>query len=136
MTMVPPRLLKQKANVVRDVDGRRAWAFTQKKCAACWLSSWNAWHWLETHHIVSSAGRCDSLPNLLRACNHCHRAAEGERIMVHGTVLPTLSIGACLTLKMESDPGNFDLARLEILYGQRLPRPEAVPEWFLKERGR
>mgnify|MGYP001599401743 CR=1 FL=1 len=130
MSRVPPRPERQKSKPIRDPEGRRAWALTQRRCAACWAQCG-----LSVHHLAKP-GRDDGVENLLCLCIVCHQAAEGVVVNRMGVRVPVLALGMCLTLKRESDPKNWKPERLEILFGQRLPDLEPRPELFLQERRR
>lgn len=93
----------------------------------------------QAHHIIKS-GRSDEPCNLFKCCADCHGAAEGLHIVRNGVRLPTLSLGACLTLKRALDPTHWWPDRLHALRARPLPDLAAPPDWFLdrflENRGR
>lgn len=93
-------------------DAIRDWASGKTACAACWIDYVEAersgFLGLQAHHIIKrSRVRCDRPWNLLRLCERCHRLAEGECIRVDGIVLPVLTEGHCLWLKLTADPDEW-----------------------------
>ncbi len=114
------------------------------RCMAC---GWNPeaplyreWMFgrLENAHIVGGPGRRHDRRAIVRLCAGCHRLSHGDRIVVRGLVLPTLSLENLLWLKREHDPENYDaeyLQSLRIRSGEKLV-PAPLPEWFHKERSR
>jgi hypothetical protein len=107
-----------------------AWGKAHDHCAACGRSGGGALD-LSTHHIVKQ-GRAHEAANLLRLCIHpCHDLAEGLDVRVNGYLLPKITIGVALSMKMRSDPAEVDLARLQELRGSRLPDPEVIPAAFV-----
>jgi len=63
--------------------------------------------------------------------------AEGRGAVgwLNGVVVryPRLTIGMCLRAKHRSEPGDWNPERLERLYGQALPIPEALPALLVAE---
>jgi hypothetical protein len=88
-----------------------------------------------THHVVRFR-RSDERCNLLRCCSRCHSLCEGLQIrQPNGTLYPTLPLAVVLTVKRAREPQDFDAARLEVLYGRRLPWPKPLP-WIFEEEFR
>lgn len=125
-----------KAHPIKDRAILAQFAVEQQRCACCWIGV-NPFlsRKLEIHHIIRQ-GRSDERCNLLRLCNECHRLAEGENIRQDGELLPKLSLGMCLWMKLESDYGNHNLRRLAELYHKRLPEPELLPDVHMDRRNR
>ena len=130
----------EKSHAVRDPELRSSWRQEQSRCACCWRPYYQNGAWIECHHIVKP-GRSDELCNFLGLCAgfvegpRCHELAEGMRIRRDdGELWPTLSLANCLWLKRESDPENFDPARLEQLLHKFLPEPERPSELFFQCR--
>lgn len=127
-------------NAYENDDAIRDWASTKTHCAACWIDHVEAersgFIGLSSHHIIKrSRIRCDRPWNLLRLCERCHRLAEGERIRVNGLLLPALTEGHCLWLKLTDDPGEWRpklLAKLKAPV--RLDGLLPVPMVLLRER--
>lgn len=125
-----------KAKPVKDRGILEEFAVDQQRCACCWIGV-NPFlsRKLEVHHMIKQ-GRSDERCNLLRLCNECHRLAEFERVRVDGKILPTLTLGRCLWLKLESDSEHFNLPRLAELYHKNLPEVEMLPDALLRRRDR
>lgn len=124
----------EKAVPVKSRATLERFAAEQDRCACCWIGrNPTLDRRLEIHHLVK-LGRSDERCNLLMLCNECHRLAEGERIRVAGELLPTLTLGMCLWLKLESDPEHFDLARLTKLRHWNMPPLEMLPDRLLGRR--
>lgn len=131
MTEHDKRILSPKTHPSKDEDTYRAWSAQRTFCYACGHKG--DWLPLETHHIVK-AGRAHEPCNLIRLCHRDHCLAEGLDVRdERGELLPKLTIGMCLSLKSIQDPEEYDAARLEQLRGSRLPEPEAVPEYFMRQ---
>jgi len=120
-----------------------AWNRAHGHCAACGRDG--GAFGLSTHHIVKQ-GRAHEATNLLRLCVHpCHDLAEGLdvrgpaiegiippgiRVRSPGPLLPKITIGIALSMKLRCDPSEVDMARLQELRGSRLPGAEPIPEFF------
>lgn len=128
----------------RKVVGR--WAATHDYCQVCLISEraarWRRLTGLQTHHIIKP-GRSDEPCNLLRVCERCHRIIEGERVPDRKAGhFPKLTLAHVLHCKRELDPHEYDPDRLTVLWRHRerkdgfdpLPRPQSLPEAFIKER--
>ena len=123
-------------------DALSAWSQTKPECAACWIghreAESNGIAGLSSHHLIKrSRIRCDRPWNLLRLCERCHRLAEGECIRVNGIVLPVLTEGHCLWLKLTSDPDEWRpklLAKLKA--PMKLEGLLPPPEFLVRERQR
>lgn len=104
-------------------------------CWACgWSGGFRAWMVprLENAHIVGGAGRRHDRRAIARLCAGCHRLSHGDRIVVDGIVLPTLSLQNLLWLKQAYDPEWYDVPYLQSLRIKRAEAlvPEELPEWF------
>ena len=75
---------------------------------------------------------------LAHALRNCHRLAELERIPhPDGGYWPVLTLAICLSLKLESDPENWDLAWLEEHHRiGKLPSRLPLPTAFQIERSK
>jgi hypothetical protein len=136
----------------KDEDFYREWCLAAGRqfCYACGVSGAEAaarWPGLSTHHVVK-AGRAHEATNLIRLCDWCHGAAEGQprRVLWQSRAArdrylwPCLSLAHCLWLKREREPAEYDPARLAQLLLRPLPDPEPPPAvyraaWALR-RGR
>jgi len=116
---------------ITDRDWLIEWGLQHERCAACG-ADWG----LQTHHLVKrSRRRMDRGFNLLRLCLYCHSAAEGIRVCDAGHEwVPLLSLSACLRLKREADPDEWEPEMLEELLGRPLPSLEEIPEFFTRKR--
>ena len=125
-----------KSYPVKDKAALEQFAVDQQRCACCWIGV-NPFlsRKLEIHHLIKQ-GRSDERCNLLRLCNECHRLAEMESIRENGDLLPKLTLGMCLWLKLESDYGHHDLRRLTELYHKRLPECELLPDEHMDRRNK
>ena len=104
-------------------------------CAACGRTEG-----LTVHHIIGGrGGRSDEPCNLLCLCwNPCHLLAEGLDVRNAGPLaackdllLPKITLAVALTMKLETDPEEYDEVRLTILHGRPLPQLFARPHFFL-----
>lgn len=117
----------QRCKPVRDDEGRRQWAVSQRqRCQVCLgRFDWRGWH---CHHIIRFK-RSDEPANWLLVCAVCHDkvhdAPNGQ----------PLTVGHTLTCKQLAAPDEFDLARLEQLAGHPL-ECEPLPDWLLAVRGK
>lgn len=152
MTDRDRQILGPKSKAVDDVPMVREWRNRHDYCAACGLRGP-----ITVHHILGGRdGRSDEACNLLALCwSPCHQLAEGLDVRFHDVrgvkrlsgnvaellagneptvddlpLMPKLTIGHCLTLKMRADPDEYDEVRLQELRGSRLPDPEPLPEFF------
>jgi len=115
----------------------RAWRNQQSHCAACHKPKGEGWPAHSAHHLLNGRhGRPKDVRNLLMLCGNCHRLAELERIQhPNGGCWPVLTLAMCLSLKLESDPENWDLAWLEEHHRiGKLPSRLPLPMAFLIER--
>lgn len=113
----------------------KAWGKAHGHCQCCGYSGSAFGRTLTSHHIIKP-GRSHEACNLLRLCQRCHSLAE--LLQVRGKdkeVMPKLTIGVCLAIKLTREPEAFDAARLEVLLGQKLPEVGVIPEIFEKEYG-
>ncbi len=119
-----------------------AWGRAHWYCAACGRTEG-----LSTHHIIKQ-GRAHEDCNLLRLCLHpCHDLAEGLTVAgdeewKHGPngrkwkvryLMPKITIGIALSMKLRCDPAEVDMDRLQQLRGSRLPDPEPIPAYFVRQ---
>lgn len=120
------RPMYQKCKPVRDEEARVLWRAEQgSKCQCCLKAP--DFRGLAVHHIVRFR-RSDEPCNLLLLCGDCHEACHdgsGEK----------LSIGMMLTVKVLTDPTEYDRPRLEELYGSPMEL-EPMPDWLLLKRMR
>lgn len=129
-------------NAYENDDAIREWASTKTACSACWIDHVEAERYgflgLQSHHVIRrSRIRCDRPWNLLRLCERCHRLAEGECIRVDGVVLPVLTEGHCLWLKLTADPDEWRPKMLAKLKAPvKLEGLLPVPVFFIRERQR
>ena len=122
---------------VRNTTAYVAWGRAHPFCAACGREGGGAFG-ISTHHIVGgSGGRSDEPCNLLRMCMHpCHDLAEkldvrgparyahdftGAIVQLRGELLPKITLGIALSMKLRCDPNEVDWDRLQELRGRRLP---------------
>lgn len=122
----------EKSRPNKDEARYREFALAHPHCQCCGLHESRSWPPLSNHHIIKS-GRSHDWCNLLRLCGHpCHSLAEGLDVRDESTglLIPKLTIGVCISIKLECDPDGFDLDRLRTLRGSRVPDPEPVPEFF------
>lgn len=120
------------------------WGRQHPFCAACGAGEYGT-HSLTNHHLIGGrGGRSDEACNLLRLGWHpCHQLAEGMTIHGEGepcvgfpnirknTMLPKITLGIALSLKLRCDPEEMELERLQELRGSRLPEPEEIPRHFV-----
>ncbi len=124
----------------KDEEFYTAWGLAHWFCAACGRTEG-----LSTHHIIKQ-GRAHEACNLLRLCLHpCHDLAEvldvpdafptfGVRVIASaGRLLPKITIGVALSMKLRCDPAEVDMDRLQQLRGSRLPDPEPIPAYFVRQ---
>lgn len=126
----------QKCKPVKDPKFYKKWAEDHPRCQCCGIGETAARRRdggvpISTHHIVKFK-RSDEACNLLRLCNRCHQLAEGIR-QVEGDLLPKLTLGVCLTIKMMRDAEAYDPERLAQLRGCALPDPEPIPDFLQAE---
>ena len=114
--------------LIRDPSARRIWAASHSWCMACGTSKPD-FRGFSVHHIIRGNGRSDEPCNYLFLCGECHDLAENHCLVKDGELLPRLTLGACLSLKKEREPEQFDLARCMELAGRTLEL-EPVPEYF------
>lgn len=138
------------------------WGRSKPFCAACGAGEYGL-HVLTNHHVIpGSGGRSDEPCNWLRLGMHvCHDLASGLDVRgeprwvrchecgpgilsckscmgfgwVHesGILLPKITLGIALSLKMRADPDEVDLERLQELRGSRLPDLEPIPQFFIDQ---
>lgn len=136
------------------------WGRAHDFCAACGAGEYGL-HVLTNHHIIpGSGGRSDEPCNWLRLGMHvCHDLASGldvRRPGSHvrcetcgdrnpscrwckgrgitwkpGTLLPKITLGIALSLKLRCDPDEVDWDRLQELRGSKLPNLEPIPQFFI-----
>lgn len=112
---------------VRDAKFRKAWSESNDRCQVCGKTDEesrrdNGGVGLETHHIIRFK-RSDEACNLLRVCSKCHGLIHDSVFRDSGgREIPHLTLGAIIAIK--ASHGEFDLARLQELYGQALPEAE------------
>lgn len=116
--------MRPKLVPVKDPVFYKAWAAAHTHCQCC--AATLSFPPLSTHHIVRR-GRSDEACNLLRLCGVCHDLAEHRTRTVSGVRIADLTLGMCLRLKSDRDPGDFKRQRLEELYGQTLPDLSDIP---------
>jgi hypothetical protein len=115
----------------------RAWREEQTRCAACHRPKGQGWPPHSAHHLLNGRhGRPEDVRNLLLLCGTCHLLAELERIPhSDGGYWPVLTLAICLSLKIESDPENWDLTWLEQHHRiGKLPSRLPLPLAFHVER--
>lgn len=101
---------------VRKPQSVKDWARLHVSCWGCGTN-----YRVETHHIVGGSGRSDEPCNLFRACAfECHPRCEG--LTINGK--PPFRLIDVLLMKLDRDPSNFDLERLQELQGRK---------WMLEE---
>jgi hypothetical protein len=105
-------------------------------CMACgiqngWRGRFSYPRWLENAHIIGGAGRRADRRGIVRLCKMCHDLSHGERIRHNGELLPRLTLGNILWLKLARDRAHFDPDYLGSLYHYRLPEI-AEPDSFFK----
>lgn len=122
---------------------RVAWGRRHDFCAACGAREYGL-HVLTTHEIIGGQGGRSQEPcNWLRLGWHaCHQLASGldvrgpawtHRTMgrIPGDLLPKITLGIALSMKLRCDPDEVDWDRLQELRGSRLPDPEDIPRHFV-----
>ena len=140
--------LADKNHPVKDEEAYAEWGRRHTFCAACGRSE--SAFGLSTHHIIK-AGRSHEPCNLLRLCLvPCHdlaelldvrgpakfawrKAADGrllDRVQIPGDLLPKITIGIALSMKLRADPAEVNWERLQELRGCRLPDLEEIPAHF------
>lgn len=118
------------------------WGEAHNFCAACGREDGGVFG-LSSHHIVKQ-GRAHEACNLLRLCiSPCHDLAEGMTIRGEGEpcvgfpeirknmLLPKITLGIALSLKLRCDPDEVDWDRLQELRGSKLPELEPIPTYFV-----
>lgn len=121
---------------MRDADlvGLKRFAEEFSHCWACGFEAGRShgMQWLEVHHIAKP-GRNHCRENLSRLCSLCHRAAEGERVVLDdGVRLPVLRFDHILWLKAKHDRQHYDRKVLMKLRRRRwLPKPALPPDWYV-----
>lgn len=125
----------RKANPVKDpvLYGRYVEDFPY--CQACGLPLYAAVKQtvsLTRHHIIKFR-RSDERCNLLVLCSRDHDLAELRSVRRGGLLLPKLTLGVCLSLKLLRTPDEYDAERLAELFGQALPDLEPVPQFLVDE---
>ncbi len=138
--------LAPRAKPSKDTVFYAEWGRQHTFCAACGRDG--PTFGLQSHHIVKQ-GRSHEAANLLRLCAWpCHSLAEGldvrgastmfedpwlGLIRVPGDLLPKITLGIALSMKLRCDPAEVDMARLQELRGSRLPDPEEIPLYFVRQ---
>jgi hypothetical protein len=130
------------ARKLSDQD-RQMFAVFMDRHTHCWACGWqpglarpvsqDIWaapQRLENHHIIGGSGRKHIRPNIARLCSLCHRLFHGDRIRVNGELLPELSMGNILYLKLVHDPRWYKRDELDDLTIGLLPTPEMLDDWF------
>ena len=135
----------KRAKPSKDTAFYADWGRAHDYCAACGRDG--GIFGLSTHHIVKQ-GRAHEACNLLRVCiSPCHDLCElldvrgpakyaiNSRGCVErfpGELLPKITLGIALSMKLRCDPAEVDMARLQELRGSRLPEPEPIPDEFIR----
>jgi len=113
------------------------WSEMFRSCAVCWWPSSDYRRDMEVHHIVGGPNRSKgNVPfNYLKLCDRCHAVYHSGKVAAN---VPDLHLGHILWAKRESDPEEFDIARLAALKGRvgLAKDPEPLPTYFLDERQR
>jgi hypothetical protein len=129
--------IKRKPRRNDDPNSRYEWRQTHGACACCWAREGGFGCILHVHHMLSGRfGRKDHPANYLRLCGPCHDLVHcGGQRGASGDLLPTLTLGMQLTLKMETDIENYDRDWMQTVMGkQPLPEPEPLPKELLALR--
>jgi len=116
-----PSPFAPKSKAVKDKHAAREWALKQDCCVNCGRRD-N----LSVHHIIGGrGGRSDEPCNMLCLCMPCHDLAEDRDVRgPDGELLPKLTEGNCLWLKMTYNPKEYDAERLQEMKRCRLDDPE------------
>lgn len=118
---------------IKDPVGRREWALSRldRGCIVCGTLAPPDFRGFSVHHILGgNCGRSDEPANYALVDGVCHDLAEGRQIRQYGKVLPTISLGLMITIKMIRDHEDFSLSRLAELNRERLPHLEPIPDWI------
>lgn len=123
-----------------------AWADSLiQRCFACGVKAKGESVQLQRHHIANGKlSRDDDCRNIVLLCfqmregaPRCHDLAELHRIPKRGGgYWPTLTRGACLALKRECDPDNYDESYLREQLKWGWQDLEPLPVELLAERQR
>ena len=116
--IVPIREPIKSREVVHSEHARRKWASTRLRC---YFDRQNCHSnvGMHTHHIVGGSGRSDEACNLIRVCAYCHRR-------IHRTERPVITLYDVLMAKLDHDPKEYDLDRIEELRGSAILLRDAL----------
>jgi len=118
----------------KDAAARAKWGRSKWFCAACGATEYGL-HVLTTHEIIGGRGGRSFEPcNMLRLGMHpCHDLASlldvPSELPTGPRLLPKITLAVALSLKLRSDPDEFDLDRIQELHGRPI-EPEPIPEFF------
>lgn len=119
----------------RQVMELLQWSEQFRSCAICWWPSYDMRRDMEVHHIVGGPNRSKGHVtwNYLKLCDRCHAVYHSGKIAAN---VPELHLGHILWAKQQSEPEDFDIARLAALKNRvgLAKDPEPLPQYYMNER--